>query len=511
MSNHPVATKASTCLACGNNPTSHLNAKIDTLLFMILNPVMQWILRTPLGWPIVYFIRFLFHCLLFVGERFGFMCFVPVIESTNSMRGDVLAAEAKRRGYTFEILMTGKRKHDTYRVTIAGKRPHIFTGVPHADLLSMVTSGWIDDKWLLKQRLMQYGVTVSRGRAVYTLRGARKVFAELQKPVIVKPRFGSRGRHTTTNITSLELLELAFKSARQLSFAVIVEEHLVGSVYRGTCIDGRFIGNLAGDPPRITGDGVLTIEALITKKNVEKPERVGVVKITDKLLAFIKNQGYTLATVLPAGQTIDLSEKIGLSYGGSSREVTSETHPLLRAELDKAAQAVGDPIIGFDFISPDITADPATVRWGIIECNSVPFINLHHDPLEGEPVNAAGYVFDYLERHLKPASKGHIRASWLYVAAAIFFAFIPLLWYVPHFMQSEPVLFGQVLAVDGDTMIIKMQKQETLTVVSTASTSAFFVPDMVGKRVMFTIDGVRDERRELWSLEVLPERRKDRK
>jgi cyanophycin synthetase len=220
----------------------------------------------------------------------------------------------------------------------------------------------------------------------------------------VKPRFGSRGRHTTTFVSTLVDLKVAYKSARELSWPVIVEEHLTGSVYRATCVDGKLVGILAGDPPRITGDGVHTIKELIDTKNATRPERVGEVKYTEKLTAFLARQQYTLETVLPAGLRIDLSEKIGLSYGGCSREDTAVTHPKLQAELARAAKVVGDPLLGFDFIAPSITADPDTMKWGIIECNSVPFINLHHDPLEGTPVNAAAAVWDWIERDLHRVS-----------------------------------------------------------------------------------------------------------
>jgi D-alanine-D-alanine ligase-like ATP-grasp enzyme len=59
---------------------------------------------------------------------------------------------------------------------------------------------------------------------------------------------------------------------------------------------------------------------------------------------------------------------------------------------------VNDPVLGFDFITEDISSDPKNTRWGIIECNAVPFINLHHDPLEGEPINVAGKLWDYIAK-----------------------------------------------------------------------------------------------------------------
>lgn len=398
MSGSTVTTQ--TCLACGNNPTSHALSKIDSSLLLFINPLNQWFMRTLLGRLCIAIVDSFFIPALYLGTRFGFLYFIPVPEDMDNDRGMVLYEEAKKRGYKMEALMVFGKMHDTYRLTFLNGRSIIFEGLPRLDRVEALTCTWMDDKSLMKIRLKKNGVPVSEGQNVKTWFAAKQVFNKLQKPVIVKPRFGSRGRHTTTNINTLEEFNKAFQSAKQLCANVIVEEHLVGSVYRATCIDGKLGGVLAGDPPRIIGDGVSNIRELIEKKNAQRPKRVGLVKLTDKLDAFLSRQNYTLDSVIPAGLTIDTSEKIGLSYGGCSREVTDVTHPQLVAELEKAARSVGDPLLGFDFITTDVSVDPSTVRWGIIECNSVPFINLHHDPLIGTPVNVAGMLIDYLEREL---------------------------------------------------------------------------------------------------------------
>ncbi len=400
MASSQANAKKSTCLWCGNNPTSHLSSRIDATAFLIMNPIMQWLLSTWLGRPLILLIDGGFHVLVYIGGKLGLIAYEPINPPFVIDRGGVLASEAHRRGYLMEVLRVGKRRHDTYRITMLGHR-FVFSGVPRLDRVEKVTSGWIDDKWLLKQRLMKYQIPVSRGRVVYSLSGAKKVFNEVTKPVIVKPRFGSRGRHTTTHINTLVDLTIAYHRARSLGWPVMVEEHLTGSVYRATCIGGRVVGILAGDPPRIVGDGINTIRSLIDVKNATRHETQGPVKYNEKLDSFLSSLNLTLETVLPVDKEIDLSEKIGLSYGGKSREMIDVTHPALLSEFNRAAAAVADPIIGFDFISTDVTVDPQTVRWGIIECNSVPFINLHHDPLEGVPADAAGAVFDYLEKTLK--------------------------------------------------------------------------------------------------------------
>ncbi len=394
MSNVPLVTsKPPTCPYCGNNPTSHTTAWIDSCILLTFNPLLYPFLRTKIGYSLIVVTETILNSLLWVVVKLGMARFESDTSIITSMRGEVMAAEALRRGWKFESLIVFGILQDSYRLTIPGHRPFFFTGLPRRNPGAVTTLGWLDDKALLKAKLMSAGAMVSRGGSVRSLTQAKVLFATLRKPVIIKPRFGSRGRHTTTHITTIAEFETAFRIAKQLCFEVIVEEHLVGSVYRATMVGGKLAGVLAGDPPRITGDGVQTISQLIAVKNATKPTRVGIVVIRPILTTFLARLGYTIETILPSGLTIDLTEKIGLSYGGSSREVTPETHPKLVAELERASAALCDSIHGFDFISPDISADPDTVRWGIIECNSVPFINLHHDPLIGAPVNVAGIMF----------------------------------------------------------------------------------------------------------------------
>jgi len=205
---------------------------------------------------------------------------------------------------------------------------------------------------------------------------------------------GSRGRHTTTYIYTEQELYKAVRIAKQLCQYVIVEEHLLGSVYRATVVGGKVVGILAGDQPKIIGDDMSTIESLIQKKNTEKQDRVGDVVIDPKLIEFIERSGYTLKTILEKGVTLELSEKIGLAYGGSAREISPITHHKIIKTIERAAKVVNDPIIGFDFIIEDPTTDPENQKWGIIEANSLPFINLHYKPMEGPSVDVAPYIWD---------------------------------------------------------------------------------------------------------------------
>ena len=214
---------------------------------------------------------------------------------------------------------------------------------------------------------------------------------------MVKPRLGSRGRHTTTFVYTEEQFKEAFRLAKQLCYWAVVEQHITGPVYRGTVIGGKLVGVLGGSPPQITGNGQNTIKELVELQNMNKHPKVKDIVITEVTHYFLQRNNLDVNSILPDGKTIDLTEKIGISYGGSSFEIIDKTHLETRAMLEQAAKVVNDPMLGFDFILQDIAKSYKEQQCGIIECNAMPFINLHHDPLYGAPVNAAAAVWDLME------------------------------------------------------------------------------------------------------------------
>lgn len=382
------------CIYCGNNPTSHFLTKVTESYLIALQPVNRVV--TKLGFTKAYFMLGdgAASSLIFLFRALGLAKYESP-EKITIPRAKVLAEEAKRRGIKMEVLTVLGKPMDIYRAHVKGEVLN-FEGLPRPQGASNALL-WMDDKIILKRILMQAGVAVPRGESVTNFLEALKVFNKLEKPVIVKPRLGSRGRHTTTFVYTPEQLKKAFNIAKQLCHWLVIEEHLTGSVYRGTVINGKVVGVLVGDPPRITGDGKQRIKELVAIKNATKDLRVGDVKLTAELEYFLGRSKLSTDSILAAGKTIDLSEKIGVSYGGSSEELMDSTHPEIISILETAAKAVNDPIIGFDFIIADHTKDPKTQKWGIIECNGQPFINLHHDPLLGVPKNVAARVWDLFE------------------------------------------------------------------------------------------------------------------
>ncbi len=383
------------CLYCGNNPTNHQMDRIAGLFNGLSAGFNEKILYSTWGRHLMSLIEKCLFALSLIWFPLGIAKWDGDISKAKIARGKVLWEEANKRGLKMEQLLVWGRATDMYRIFILGKWQH-FVSLPRPGTLEVPASAWIDDKAILKRKLYDAYIRVSKGAGFSNYPAALKMFRVLQKPVVVKPRFGSRGRHTTTYVFTETEFKQAFKVTKKICPYVIVEEQLFGPVYRATAIDGKVVGLLSGEPPRIVGDGVHTIIQLVQKKNAEVhgENKVKDVQLHELFDAFLKRRGFTRDSILPKGELFDLSEKIGVSYGGKGIEMLESAHPKFIAAINQAAQFIDDPILGFDFIAQDVTKDPDSQKWGIIECNAVPFINLHHEPLEGKPSNIAGAVWD---------------------------------------------------------------------------------------------------------------------
>lgn len=387
-----------TCPYCGNNPVPHFSTWLHSSINTMMRPLHSE--KTGAVQIIASYIATYFIHSLFVTLRlFGIARLTEDPSGAISARGKVLWEEAKRRGIHFHGIRIFGKQTDAYTALIEGRRLY-FVSLPRPIYGDNTSEWWLDDKAILKEKLARAGIAVPRGGSFSRWRALARAFEQLEKPVIVKPRVGSRGRHTTTHVHTMEELKRAYRVAKQLCHWVVMEQHLTGSVYRGTMIDGKLSGVLAGDPPRVVGDGEHTILQLVPIKNSLRHPKVSAVVLDERHRAFLARTGRSFDTVPRMGEVVDLLEKIGVSYGGHSAEVTDITHPRIKETLERAAAVVGDPIIGFDFIIPDIAGDPREQKWGIIEGNSTPFINLHHDPVEGTPVNVAGDVWDFVARNI---------------------------------------------------------------------------------------------------------------
>lgn len=259
-------------------------------------------------------------------------------------------------------------------------------------------AAWMDEKNLMREAFAAQGIPIAKGGVCVRWKTAAALFDRLERPVIIKPHTGSRSRHTTVNIHTHDELRAAFLNAKRLSPWIIIEEQLVGALYRGTVIGGKTIAVLRRDAPRVIGNGIDTVRTLHEKENALPLRHNGVFEPipadadTERELA---RQGLTWDSIPADGQTVIMYSKFGRGQGSLNEDVTAQTHPDNLNLLEDAARVINDPLIGMDFIMSDISRSwKEQQRLGIIECNSAPFLDLHHYPYLGKSYNAAGALWE---------------------------------------------------------------------------------------------------------------------
>ena len=381
------------CPYCGNNPVPHFLNWYFESINVLLAPVRGWVLYNPFSVAVGNFLTS-----KNVGTHFlqslksiGIIKLQPDKTKCKISRAEVLWEEAEARNIQFSEMLLFGNSIDEYMAEKNGK-VITFSGLPRPHANNS-TLDILDDKLEFKRIIQHAGLPTPAGGSARTFSQAKKIFHTIQKPVIVKPRAGSRGRHTTTYVYTLEELQKAFFVAKQLCYWVVVEEQLFGPVYRGTVINFKTEGVLRGDSPQVTGDGSSTIFQLVQKRNSAPHPGTANIALDDRAGVYLSRQNLTFESILQKGEVVTLSEKIGVNYGGSSSEDYGICHKDTIELFEKAARALSEQIVGFDFIIGDIAKSWKEQRCGFIEANSLPFINLHHEPLLGTPRNVAAAVW----------------------------------------------------------------------------------------------------------------------
>jgi len=265
---------------------------------------------------------------------------------------------------------------------------------------------WVDDKAEVKKRFEKAGFPVPRGGSAATEAEALQIFETLQKPVITKPQEGSGGRHTSVHIMNEQELRQGYRNAKMIAPKVVVEEEMTGPVFRATLIDGRLVAVLQRDPPQVTGDGRSTLRELVAEENFN-PLRRGPVFADIQIDSAaakreLARQRLTPESVPAKGQKVQFHFKVNWGVGGTSHDVTDETHPDNQKLFEDVGAYLGEDIVGLDFIITDISKSwRQEKRCGIIECNSLPLIGNHHFPYKGPVRNVAAAVWEMVFPELK--------------------------------------------------------------------------------------------------------------
>jgi len=268
---------------------------------------------------------------------------------------------------------------------------------------SIIATELAGDKKATKELLKDMGIPVPLGYTIRYVDDLASVIADVGGfPVVVKPLNANHGRGITVNITTLEDAIDAFEVARKISDDVLVEKFVVGDDYRLLVVNNKLIAAAKRIPAHVVGDGRSTIQELIDELNRDPRRGYGhenvltLISVDDTTLHILERKGYSLRTVLPAGERCILKSTANISQGGSAVDCTDILHPYNAFIAERAAQIIGLDVAGIDLICPDITVPVTETGGAIVEVNASPGFRMHLAPSEGIARNVAEPVMNML-------------------------------------------------------------------------------------------------------------------
>jgi len=317
-------------------------------------------------------------------------------------RSLIIFREAKARGIEIEaIKIAGSYKNEyRFRMPRGENKWRYFEGNP---LVPGTRQETTDHKLYFKKLMREHEIPVPQGEMFTDMAEALNYASRLGYPVVVKPATGSLGYHSTYFIKSEDKLTKAIAIAQIFRPDFLVEKHIFGTNYRATVLGKQHIFVCRKELPNIVGDGVSTVEQLIDCKNADPNRGIygqknttlhQIPKRDPELSANLNRQGMHLASVPKRREKIffysDFLAGTGIDFINESRH----THPDNRELFIRASQALDTDLVGFDLICEDIRQPYRGQTFGILEANSLPYLDMHQFPSSGRPDPVAKIVWD---------------------------------------------------------------------------------------------------------------------
>lgn len=253
---------------------------------------------------------------------------------------------------------------------------------------SCISTDIASDKMLTKELLIQQNIPVADGAKIYNAISLLKEGERIGYPLVIKPRFGSKGNGVALNLKSDKELIKAYNYLKDIHNELMIERYIEGNDYRVCVVNYNVVAVSLRIPPFIIGDGKNNIKNLIrmlnsdSKRGYDHEKPLTKIKIDESLLKFLEKQNMNLLTIPEKGEKIKLRENANLSTGGIAIDCTDKISEENKKICIRAAQTIGLDICGIDIKTTDI--EKSLHENGVImEINAAPGIRMHHYPTEG--------------------------------------------------------------------------------------------------------------------------------
>lgn len=192
-------------------------------------------------------------------------------------------------------------------------------------------------------------------------------------PVIVKPNSGSQGAGVALVHNKREFYQ-AMRFIFKRDKISLVQRPIVGKDYRIVVLDNKVISAYERIPLNIIGDGNLTIQELLDKKQRRfiVSSRDTIIKMNDYRIANkLRHQNLSFKSIPVKGECVYLLDNANLSTGGDSADVTKNIHPEFKRLAINLTKDMGLRFCGVDImVDGDISEKSA--RYLVLEVNAAP-------------------------------------------------------------------------------------------------------------------------------------------
>jgi GNAT-family acetyltransferase (TIGR03103 family) len=286
----------------------------------------------------------------------------------------IIAEEALRRGIRVEVT---DAEFGEMRLSLGGR--HVLTRESLSEFTTAVAMSRCDDKRVTRRIMRRAGVKVAGGALAREddLTDAAALLADVGD-VVVKPARGEQGRGITVGVRDEAALERAVGFAAQFCPDVLVEERVDGEDLRVVVIDHQVVAAAVRRPAEVVGDGRTPVTDLVRATSRRRERATGgesSIPLDDITADVVAESGYAMDDVPSHGERVTVRRTANLHTGGTIEDVTDRLHPAIAEAAVRAADALGIPVTGVDFLVPDVEGPD----YVFIEANERPGL-ANHEP-----------------------------------------------------------------------------------------------------------------------------------
>lgn len=263
-----------------------------------------------------------------------------------------------------------------------------------------------------KQLLSESGISVAKGKKFRSnQKGQALNFTLSLNSAVIKPSDSKQSKGVTIGVKNENSFTEAWEAAlnnSQYENAVIIEEEFISGIYARVVVDhGEVIAAAICIGPYVIGNGVDTIDELISQKNCmrdKNPRLKGkYILLNEERCSLLYEQGYTKDSTPKAGELIVIDTNPSHSNGGEPIEALDLIDPKYKEIALKATSSIpGLNNSALDILATDYFQPPSYDDYIVMEVNKNGSLGAHNYPNFRLP-NRIAYTM--VRNHLKAINK----------------------------------------------------------------------------------------------------------